>query len=245
MARLASVLALLSLLAACGDDDAPLADAGDDPDAARPDGGEADAGGVCPGQLTFEVGLVDATSGDPPPVLVDVAEVGTDNATPSAPNGRAVLCLDGDAEVSFTADGYLERRHTVDAEVLALQQTAAAPLTVALHTPADADALVAELGLARDVDAALLLVEVRSYPSGATVAGVDVATSIEHGGAFASDADGAFAEGATTGAGGAVLFVNAAAPADADLSITPTGCAAPAAVATTANTVSSTLVACE
>lgn len=245
MLRWSTACCAALLLAGCPADDDPAADAA--PQDADVDPG-ADVFDPCPGQLTFETGLIDAATGEPPGQLVTVTELGTGNQSTSAPNGRALLCLDGGAVVSFSTEGYLERRHVVTEAAARAQARTGEALPIELYTPAAADELVTSLGLTRDADTALVYVEARDYPEGTPLAGVGVTLDAAFAASFSRDTASRYGAGTDTGTAGGLLFVNAEPAAGASFEATsPTsrGCSAPDALDLEAGVLHSTLVACE
>lgn len=146
----------LSLLAACncgGGDD------GESPDAALP--------------VEFETQVTDLIDNAP---LFDatVAEIGADNETRSAPNGRAVLQLTGDVAVSHELAGYLGNRMQVDGAALAAHAAARQPLLSELVRDTDLDAIYSGLGITRDSAATQVLIYLRSGDGFGSAAGVSV-----------------------------------------------------------------------
>ena len=190
------------LLAGCGGDDDPIADA------APP---APDREDLCPGRLTLEALVADLVTGA---AVFDVSltEVGNEgNAATSAPNGRAILCLPAgeDSEVRATHPERLDRLDRVDADAAAIWYGASQPYPLHVVTPAAADALLGEHGLTRDEDAAQVIVTVLEYPGGTPLSGATVAIDRAHEGALSRDEEGGFAASDEIGAGGLVLFANA------------------------------------
>ncbi len=120
-------VAFVLALGGCGSDDAPAADANSSFDAsvaidASPaDAGEPDAFDPCPGETTFEVGVVDWITGDN--VAGVVVEESEGNAASSAPNGRVVVCVPASGIVNFrfSKTDYVDRIHTTTVEAIAAQ----------------------------------------------------------------------------------------------------------------------------
>ena len=191
------------LLAGCGGDDDPIADA------APP---APDREDLCPGRLTLEALVTDLET-DAPVFDVALTEVGDEgNSATSAPNGRAILCLPAgeDSEIRATHADRLGRLDRVDADAAAIWYDASQPYPLHVVTPSAADALLGDLGLSRDEEAAQVIVTVLEYPGGTPLAGATVAIDRDHEGAFARDDAGGFAAGDEIAAGGLVLFANTA-----------------------------------
>jgi hypothetical protein len=243
------LLAVLLVLAGCGDDDGSAdADAGARADAARADAAPPDAYDDCPGRLTFTGDYVDWDSTDTMFKGVfdaEVAPVGAPaQAVHTAPNGRSILCVPrgADLDVDFTQSSYLPVRFGADATVAATEI-----YTVRGLTPTRAAALFGELGLADDL-AALVMVDVRTADR-APLAGAVVSLSAG-GTAFVATADGAWVRGATLleGGGSVVLFAKPTL-GDGTTGVTitpPTGvaCDARSTIPTIAGGIAFTLAAC-
>ena len=137
--------------------------------------GAIDDAGVDSGpvSLQFETQVSDLATGA---ALFDatVAELGADNQTSSAPNGRAVLELSGDAVVRHELAGYLANDMEVSAEALAAHVAARQPQLSELATEIDLDDLYTGLGLVRDVADTTVLIYVRRASDFAAAAGVTI-----------------------------------------------------------------------
>ena len=264
--RPALLLSLIALLVACGGDDdgGSSADAGGGGPAdaaADVDAGAADAGGdnLCQGELTFEALVADAES-SMPVFEVEVAQVGGSNLTASAPNGRAVLCLPAgsDAQVRSTRDAYLERLDTLSADAVAAAAAAAQPYPLDVMDAIAADTLLAALGPERDGNDSLLLVSVVTYPDGQPLVGASLSIDVvNNDGAFARDAEGAFAPSPSAAIedGRVLMFANVALTGGAEdgraaiTVTTPDGydgtCVGPASVELLAGGITGALFACQ
>ena len=156
-------LALATLVTACG--------CSDDGGNGVVDGG-IDAA-IDAGSLEFETQATDLANNA---ALFDVAvtEDGTANTTSSAPNGRAVLELTGDAAITHELTGYLENRMQVSAAALAAHVTARQPQLSELVTEVDIDNIYSGLGLVRDTGATQVLIYIRQNSDFAPAAGVSI-----------------------------------------------------------------------
>lgn len=213
--RARSVALVVVTAFACGDDEASPDVDGAPPDASPPVDTAVpiiDASDdLCPDQLTFEALVADAGSGAAV-FDVAVAEVGAENQTTSAPNGRAVLCLPAGAasEVESTFADYLVRRDAVDPDAAAASVGTAQPYPIDMLSTGAADELLAALGPGRDEAATLVLVSVVSYPDGEPLVGAEITLDETSEGAFARDFAGEFTASveAAVADGRLVLFAN-------------------------------------
>lgn len=260
LALRARVVALVVVTAfACGDDDASPGQDGAPPDAspvtdASDSSNAPDASDdLCPGQLTFEALVADAESGAAV-FDVAVAEVGADNQTTSAPNGRAVLCLPAaePSEVESTLAGHLVRRDAVDPDAAAASVGTAQPYPIDVLSADAADRLLKALGSGREPAASLVLVSVVSYPDGEPLVGAEITLDEASDGPFARDLAGEFTASADVAEGRLVLFANVV-DGEADgtaITVTPPegfagSCVGPARVALEAGGLSGAFFACQ
>lgn len=261
LALRACVVALAISASACGDDEAtddggpppdasPVTDTSDSSD--MPDASDD----LCPGLATFEALVAEAETGAAV-FDVAVAEVGAENQTTSAPNGRAVLCLPAGAasEVEATLADYLVRRDAVDPDAAATSLGSAQPYPIDMLSESAADELLTALGPGRDQAASIVLVSVVSYPDGEPLVGAAITLDEASDGAFARDVAGKFTatgDGAVAD-GRLVLFANVV-DGDTDggaaITVTPPGsfggsCVGPSRVTLEAGGLSGAFFACQ
>lgn len=246
---LALACALLAA-AACGDDGGAGAS-----DAAPSDGngGAADAEDLCDGDLTFEGHAFDLDGNGN---LFDVRvsdRAAPDTAATSAPNGRVVLCLAPAAELELDATlaGYLARTDRVSTAAMGRLRVFGQAHPLGLFADAQVTAVAADLGLAPpNAGSTWVLVHVVALPGGGPLEGARVELDVDHGGAFARQADGSFVEGDVVAAGGAVLFGGVAVGTDAGVVLTPPAsfagaCTGPSSVTPAASTLTGAAFVCE
>jgi len=195
------VVALVAC-AACGDDGSDGPDAGPCGDDIQFTGGYEDWDST---EFAF-MGIFEAT----------VAEVADpSNTATTAPNGRSSLCLPRDttSQVTWTKDGFVTGRYTVEPDAVLGAYNVRGISTTRITT------FHQDLGLTWDSAAALVEIEVRSYPSAGPVDGVTI--TVEGGGAgFHRDAAEAWVAGATTAGGELVIVPDVPVPADGTVTLT-------------------------
>jgi hypothetical protein len=238
------------LLAGCGSDDSPASDAA--PPDATPDA-PVDAG-PCGDLALFTGSYVDwdGNSEAPTNTLDTVVSEDADpqNAvTITAPNGRVVLCLPGDATsiVSFTHPDYLPLRYAFD------PAAAGTAFDIRGLTPARADELFTTLGVTRDPAVAQVIVAVRMETAnpeavGAAVTGARVRLGNLSAGSFTGPGDGTYGAGDTLAGDAFVLFTNTElGGGTTSVTVTPpqgVTCAGPDSVPVAAGAISVTTFAC-
>ena len=231
------------------------------PDAAAPEDAEtadaseaADAGDACPGEIAYEVRAARWATGAPL-AEVAIAQISdpANSATTDA-DGRGSLCVpEPAARVTHDRPDTLRWLAEVDGEAARRVGDAGAVFQAHLMTPAEADEVFSlELGLARDPTAAIVAVEVRTYPDGEPLKGARVELA---GAAFAGVYTGSpaeeFSPGNTLEGGDLVVFANVEpGPPQAEVIVSPpTGfdgaCAGPEAAAIAGGAFTHVLVACE
>lgn len=185
------------VLAGCGGgDDSPAGDGG------------PDAENLCPGQITFEAGVRDLAS-LANLASVQVADVDDAGAqASSAPNGRAVLCLDDDqGELLATRADLLSRRDTLAGGVAQGLRQSLIPYPYELISGEDLDSLYDGLSVTRSDTATQVIVAAVSLATGEPVLAT-VSLDVDHDGSFARSDAGLFSAGDEVGTGGAVVFAN-------------------------------------
>lgn len=258
----ACVMCAVVLAAACGDDGQPAADsslpvvdANGTADArlgdARVHDARVDAFVPCFGQQLFTGEYVDWDS-TPKSFLgipdTTVAEVGNEtNSVTTAPNGRAILCLNNgvNADVSFTHTDYLPLMFSAHADVT----TRGNGYSTKGLKPTRATQLASELGLGA-LSGTQVLVEVRNMNTGAAGVGVTVGLVGQTvGAAYAMDAAHQWSPGDVVLAGGFVLFTNVAdTNGEVTLSVSPAAsetCTARTTVTLQDGGIAATSVHCE
>lgn len=167
MLRPGMVLALAAALAACSGDD---------------DGGPAvceapDPEGLCPDEFAFEAFVGDLETGASVFEASVTDRLDDGNATTSAPNGRAVLCLpDGDREVITSHADYLTRLDVVTSCAAARAVSAGQAYPIELLSATS----LADSGVEPDDDATQVLVTALRYPGGEAIAGASVELAAMH-----------------------------------------------------------------
>jgi len=245
----ALVIALLcaATALACGDDANAIVDAAIDADTA--DTGP-DAFDPCPGQTTLETELVDFVSKQRIEQTIMVSELDTTNTVMAAPNGRAILCLDGSADTAavYETDNYLPRTQAVKHSIARSQFASTQPYQLRLFTESAADDLAVDLGEVRDAADTFLIVDVHALPDGTALAGASVTLGASYDGAYADKGDGSYPEGTTTLSTGRIVFVNVdATSGDTSVSVTADGatCEGPASTPLSAGEISGVLQGCQ
>lgn len=246
--------AVLTIAPACGGDDEIVDDGDPGPiDSGPPDAG-IDAENLCPGDLTFQAfaGNLETGSAEFEVELTEVADPG--NFATSAPNGRIVLCLPGDADSEVRAEktDYLPRVDALPTAVTSAVAGSPEPYPLFVIGQAAAEALYTDLGTTFDAGDAQVIVSVVEYPDGTPLTGATVdIDKTPGGGPFARDDGGGFAEGDAIAAGGLILFANVPlAGGDVVITVTPPDgfrgtCSGPTTLTLEAGEISGALFACQ
>jgi hypothetical protein len=233
----------LALSAACGGDSGGA-------DAAPIDGARPDAEELCPGELTVEVRVSDLASGDN---LFDVQVAATADpgrATTSAPNGRAVLCVERADEVDVTAGGddVVERTDRIARTALGKLRAAGAVHPFAMITAGHLADLATALDVAPPDAGTTWLLAHAVRPDGSPALGATLASDGASDGSFTRAADGTFAGGDAIAEGGAILVANLTATAPIGLTVEPPAgqtCDGPANLSPAAGAISGAVFVCQ
>jgi len=190
---------------------------------------------LCPDEFAFEAFVSDLENGDAVFEALVAERLDDVNATTSAPNGRAVLCLPaGDRELTAAKEGYLPRGDTLDACAVSRAASAAQPYPIQMATAEFFDAELTSHVLTRDDSATQLLIAVRRYPDGDPIAGATVEIDAESHGDYSL--------------GDLIAFANVFGEGDVALSFTaPDGvdCSGPDRARLTPGGITGVLFACE
>ncbi len=178
-------------LTACGSGDdgassdaAAAVDAEVAVDAPIPDAGTPDAFDPCPGETTFEIGVVDWTTGENlPGVIVEESE---GNGASSAPNGRVVVCVPATGLVNFrfSKTDYVDRIHTTTVEAIAAQYASGVAPSFRMLTESDADSLYTGIMSTRDVGRTTFIAMPTNANTGEPLAGATVSIDAANDGSY-------------------------------------------------------------